>query len=714
MSLGGDNMSEESKEQHIEDDFNLFVYINAILRAWWFIGPMSLIGAGVALYYSMQLPLKYQASCRFEIFMNQAVKIGQDIREAKVQYNYLDRYKVLFLSSRLNGPIRAKLAKKYPNLGGGKYNPFEVYVVQVRGTKSMLDIKVNSFNKDAAKEYLVALVDGFEKMRLEEAGLESKVTVQALKDEEDRLNIQVQNLQEKIDNFKIENNFIFLETKTDFDKKYISELLEKARDVQFQLDILNTHMSDLEDEKKDSSMIFTQVVDSFSSLNRQGEASGARSLITDINQWKAKQITLRTIQAEYQRKLLKYKPAHPKMREIEDRREIVRIEQEEYSKNILSTIKGRIKTMEAEKKSYFDKARDIEDSIGGNSEVLTTYQTLREKYESLNSMKNHVRMKALLLTSNADRFFTRMVQKPNAGSSPVWPSNSKNATKGFMVMFGFSCAVVLLRFVAKSRRYNYNKVMKEFDIGCLATIPTFPATKIKRDPYFLNTVPKSSVLSEAYRSLRLEIQQKLGNSNSLVVTSFGPGEGKTVTSLNLALCWAWTGKKILLVDADFRRATLRRHFREAPKEGVIDFLQSDSNEIEKYIISNISENLSYLPAGHSTELITELIETDKMSMLIKHLEGEYDMVIFDTAPATRVVDTIKISELTAATIIVSRSSKTLPDQVSLVCKRLDKEKLAGFVMNDFRSSHVKFASHGAKGVESYSHGYAYQSYKKKY
>ena len=91
-----------------------------------------------------------------------------------------------------------------------------------------------------------------------------------------------------------------------------------------------------------------------------------------------------------------------------------------------------------------------------------------------------------------------------------------------------------------------------------------------------------------------------------------------------------------------------------------------------------SGKLDYLPAGNSDEYVTELIDGKKMNDLLDQLRNNYDLVLFDTAPAIRVVDTVHLAEKTDGVIVVARMGKTYPHHVEATLNRLPKDKIIEF------------------------------------
>lgn len=723
--IRGFKMQQNQPQQQIqEEEIDLLQYLKILLRYWWLIGPMSLIG-GVGVYLiCLYLPPKYRAETRFEILENKAIQLEGDITEEfrGRNFNPLNRHIVLIEGGTVNGAIQNQLFNKYPELKDFKLKPFVLSAKPVRGAETvMLDVSVDSFSEEAALEYLNLLLTEYAKIRLEESQQELQETRKTLEGESARLDAEIDQLQLSVEDFKIKNNFMFMETKTAFDRKFIAELLEKANQKQFQLDILQGHLVELQKAKGDQvdPAAFSQAVDAFLSITQSGRSwsTTQSSFETDIIEWKKKEVELRKLQAERKIKLKKYKEAHPHLREVSDAIEVVEAEQDVYTGNILSTMKGRLRTMQVEKKSYLDKAKSVESSIGDHSGLLSRYQSMQQKLDNLISMKNKIHSKVIAISTDGskEKYFTRMIREPQLYDGAVWPNKLKFSALGFILFFGGSSALMLFIFISRSKNYNFSKIIQEYGANCLATIPHFPPSKLKKDPLFLNSVHKGSVLSESYRSLRISVENQLKDGKSLVVTSFGPGEGKTTSSLNLALCWAWTGKKVLLIDGDFRRATLRKVFKTAPKEGLIDYLKDESKNIDQFLVREVCENLTYLPAGHHEELITELLEGKRMRQLMESLEKDFDMIIIDSAPVMRVVDTLRLAEMTAGSLVVARSGKSKPEEVAQVFKKIIDHKVIGFMVNDFSAAHVKYLSYsGDDQVGGYSYGYAYESYKKKY
>ncbi|EDM25489.1 Protein-tyrosine kinase [Lentisphaera araneosa HTCC2155] len=714
----------QNHSDEIEKEIDLLSYFLVVLRYWWIIAPITALGGVAAYFLAQALPPKFEADCRFEIIQNKVSQLSEDVDDKALnavksrKYSLLDRHIVLLKSEKLNKSVEKVILNNFPDLRELKLlkkKIFEVEITPVKGAaQSMLDISIVSPDVSASKEYLLKLLGEYAKMRVEENRLTTETTRLALENEEKSIDTKIKKQSDFILDYKIDNNYVFMSTKNEFDKEYISELFSKSNQKKLQLGVLEANIDELELSNMEDSK-FSSVIDALMSI--QGDQK-SEFVFKDVSEWKSRQVILGSYIAEYDILLEKFKPGHPNMEELQKKIDIITKEIQAYRKNIVRLIKSRVETLKVEYKSYIARAIELEKTFANSGVLINEIESLEGRLDQLNELKSNIRSKLILLNENVDdKYITRIIREPFAEENPVFPSIPKFTLAGALLFNLASSFLVIILFYGKSKRYNFAKVINDYQAPILSVIPKFASSLAKKNPQFLNELPKNSVLAESYRSLRLNIEQK-SSGKLIMFTSFGPAEGKTTTSLNTALCCAWTDKKILLIDADFRRSTLRKSFPEMPHKGLLDFLKSDDHDIEDYIISKASGKMDYLPAGNNDEYVTELLDGKKMETLLTHLRNTYDLVIFDTAPAVRVVDTVHLAEKTDGTIIVARMGRTYPKDVEATLNRLPKDKVVGIVMNDFKQSDLKFTSqseNNAYGSNAYAYSYnSYSTYKDSY
>jgi capsular exopolysaccharide synthesis family protein len=165
--------------------------------------------------------------------------------------------------------------------------------------------------------------------------------------------------------------------------------------------------------------------------------------------------------------------------------------------------------------------------------------------------------------------------------------------------------------------------------------------------------PKSPVV-EAYRTLRTNLRYASagGELRSVLVTSPGPGEGKSTIAANLACVMARSGQRVITVGADLRRPTLRKYFgMEDNGRGLSNILVGEAT-LDDCLIRSSEKNLMVLTSGPKPPNPAELLETERMRTLVEELEERADMVIFDAPPVIAVTDALIIASLVDGVLLV--------------------------------------------------------------
>ena len=219
------------------------------------------------------------------------------------------------------------------------------------------------------------------------------------------------------------------------------------------------------------------------------------------------------------------------------------------------------------------------------------------------------------------------------------------------------------------------------------------------------TDPKSPI-SEAYRSLRTSLSYSSSGDQfkSLIITSTGPGEGKTTTISNLAITYANLGKRVLLIDTDLRRPVLHKVFNLKNKNhGISNFLTGQVDEINKIINNTEIENLNVITAGIIPPNPSELLSSKKMKDLILSLQKDYDMVLLDSPPLVAVTDASILAQATDKLAIVVMPGKTDKKAFTHSIQALEnmRTKIDGIIFNGVDSKN----SYG-----SYYYYYQYYNY----
>lgn len=211
--------------------------------------------------------------------------------------------------------------------------------------------------------------------------------------------------------------------------------------------------------------------------------------------------------------------------------------------------------------------------------------------------------------------------------------------------------------------------------------------------------PKSPI-SEVFRTLRTNIQfmDTSKKMKTLLLTSTFPGEGKSWVSSNLAVTFAQAGKKVILIDADMRKGRQYTIFGVSPRPGLsnylseIDIERPEETDISMYLQKTEIENLLLMPAGNIPPNPSELLVSPQMTKLLEDLKQVCDLIVIDGTPCELVTDSVILSRVADATVIVTAHKETKKDNLARVIKNIQNVggKLVGVVINKMPVSAKKY------------------------
>ncbi len=204
--------------------------------------------------------------------------------------------------------------------------------------------------------------------------------------------------------------------------------------------------------------------------------------------------------------------------------------------------------------------------------------------------------------------------------------------------------------------------------------------------------PKSPV-SEQFRTIRTNIQFSSVDQEyrSIMVTSAGPGEGKSTTAANLAVVFAQQGKTVLLVDSDMRKPTVHYTFNFPNTTGLTNILSRQVTLKEAVKDSGV-DKLHILSSGPVPPNPAELLSSRAMQQFFVDAYEEYDLIIFDTPPVLVVTDAQIMANQCHGSILVVSSGKTEMEPAKKAKELLQsaKGKLLGCVLNNKKASETDY------------------------
>lgn len=286
------------------------------------------------------------------------------------------------------------------------------------------------------------------------------------------------------------------------------------------------------------------------------------------------------------------------------------------------------------------------------------------------SMNAELTRQRATLSSLADRINQLQVDKDNSGYrlKQIAPIREELVIKRMLKFLasGMFLGLVLVAAVAAIRELQDTRVKTVEQIRRLATLPLLgtvaafrsAATNLVSHPALRFLAAPTSVEAENYRSIRaaLSVVTDLHSAKVLQITSSEPGDGKTTTAANIALAFAQTGHRVLLVDADLRRPTVHKLFGVAQERGLSELIAGEISLPEALRPTTVP-SLSLITAGSAPLNPSELVASERFGALVEEFRGQYDYVLIDTPPMLAVSDPCIISKYSDGVLLVVRINK---------------------------------------------------------
>ncbi|MEM9917711.1 MAG: AAA family ATPase [Bacteroidota bacterium] len=313
------------------------------------------------------------------------------------------------------------------------------------------------------------------------------------------------------------------------------------------------------------------------------------------------------------------------------------------------------------------------DQLPSNEKQLLNFQRKRNLYENLfNYLKQELAKTGIARAENiAD---TKVLDEARmVGNGPVSPQKAMNLILAFLM--GLMLPTAWIVFAD-----SFTESIHDLDhLKSLTTIPVTAAVYQARQkgPTQLN-LPSEWQAEESFRNVAASLQFQLGSADKTVIgiCSSISKEGKTYCTVNLGATLAREGKKVLLMDLNFRHPQLYQTEKQPPESGLVDYLKNQEVRLENILHADRQvNNLHYIQAGAFNGNPHELLNSHRLKALLEGLRAAYDYILLDTPALQLVADYLLIAPLVDVNIFVLHSKHSRISFINSLQETIDKGSL---------------------------------------
>lgn len=523
----------------------------------------------------------------------------------------------------------------------------------------------------------------------------TKGGLEALRDKSAEIRPKVEAKANELQQFMVANDMVSLE-------KTQNIIVDRLKD-------LNTKLAEAETIKFECESIYANIRQALKD-NRSPEEMPEIAGSAAVRDLKLELIRSRK---EYNDIIGRFGPNHPEVANAKAGLAAIEEKMSDEMDIVLASSRARLDRARRQAANLERELQAQEQRVLSYNKVSVQYNMLKENYEAVNKAYKAIvkRIEEIEISmaagSRDDNIF--IIMPPKVPVKPAKPRKKASlalaGVVGMIIGIGLSFFIEYFDTTIKTK----NETEKLLGAPVLGYVPALTGREYRRgkdkpDKELAAIDKPRSSLAESFRSIRTALSFVNLNKGlqHLLVTSPSPMEGKTLVSVNLAITLAQDGKKVLLVDADLRKARLHKVFRMERNPGLSNLLVN--NDVKKLTDTvrpmQQLRNFYFLPCGPPPPNPSELLGTNRMKELISEMDENFDVVIFDTTPVINVADALILCNYLGNAVIVLRSFSTQRELARRTAELVTQAqgRILGVVLNN---------ADAPKGAY-YSHDYYYQ------
>ncbi|NJK92444.1 MAG: polysaccharide biosynthesis tyrosine autokinase [Blastochloris sp.] len=623
-------------------------YKALIKRRWWILAIC--VGLGF-LYQSVKIfqaaPV-YVSSSRMMVPPRMSTLAQDKAAYSEETFNFFGTQTTLMESGEVARRAAERVKATKPEL-----TPSPVSVRAYQNPKtSIFGLTAEGSDPLYTQAFLDATMESFIRFKDDMKDQTSDKTLSSIWEQLDKLQKELKQQEDALFNFQKNNDVIFLREQSNTAGEYLVNLEKELAEKRKEFQLLDTILKGSSREPTSLNSGQTDTLDAAGELFKDGPEADYQKAKKDLDFDKNQLAELS----------LALKPQHPKLGRLRED-----ISRKERMLDILRTqglgrLKARrdslaldmanterqiavwqVKALEANKRTVeYDQlkaARDLSQ---------TTYSQLLSTVQSINVASN-LSQNTISVLEYASPAYSR--------KKGVWSSLILGLGMGMAAGIG----LLFLLDRIDDRVNSFTELREHFEEQVLGQIPLEPVSGTDRVPV-LNQNDDRQIYAEAFRNIRsslmyMPIETGRERPKTLLVTSAIPNEGKSTVACNLAATLAFSGSKVLLIDADLRKGLIHADLGTPSSPGLSEVL-SQQQPWASVVHQTSVENLSFIPRGKTLSHVGELILSPAADLLIKETRNAFDFVVYDSPPIMATDDTPSLAPKVDGVLMVMRASHT--------------------------------------------------------
>jgi succinoglycan biosynthesis transport protein ExoP len=416
---------------------------------------------------------------------------------------------------------------------------------------------------------------------------------------------------------------------------------------------------------------------------------------------------LAKLEAEFGQLRAKFTDSYPRVAQLRSQIAELKRSIEGQRRQIVTGLKAKAAAAAEEEKNLQEELEQQKSRAFELSKKQVQYNVLNRELTSsrdlLENVLRQIKETSLAVESNSSNI--SIVDYPTVPLSPSQPRKKLVVFLGVLLGLGVGIGLAFLLSYLDNTVRTPEDVAAVLQLPALGVVPAFDtAPPPPGEPASLSSslelqrvdAPQSdlpivflqspkSLAAEAYRTIRTGVllSQAGEPPRTILVTSAQSSEGKTTSTVNIAISLASSGGRVVLIDADLRRPAIHRHFNlDRERAGLVDIL-TGQRTVEEVAMTDLVKRVTFISSGPIPPNPAELLGSLEMASLIDRLASEYDYVLIDSPPVLPVTDSVILSRYVDGVVLVLKGASTPRRVVNDARKRLQSvgARILGVVLN---------------------------------